>query len=85
MNKIWKLVAGAVISVAGAAEAWQSYNAINTCNSLGGKISTFLSSIFGGSGAQTCYNAQILEIAGILVFAVGLVVIYFAYKSKSKK
>lgn len=85
MNKNLKVLAGAIILVVGAFVSWQSYVSVNKCSSLGGKVSTFISSLFGGNAAQACYNAQILEVGGILVAVIGLIVIFLALRKKGKK
>jgi hypothetical protein len=50
-----------------------------------GKVATAITSIFGGTGAQACYNAQIAEVAGVLVVLIGLAVIFFPTKKGGKK
>jgi len=85
MEKMWKNVIGVIVLVVGAILAWQGYSGVQHCASLGGQISTFFSSLFGGNGAQTCYNANVLQWAGVLIAIIGLVVLYVANMKMSKK
>jgi hypothetical protein len=62
--------------------AWQSYVTVTQCNSNGGQVATFISNLFRGDRAQTCSNAQVVEIAGIVAAIIGLVVAAFALGGK---
>lgn len=81
----WKIVTGIILLVIGIGVFWQNYKVVSGCNSLIGKVSTAVTSIFGGNGAQSCYNAQIAEVAGIIVAIIGLVVIFSATRPPSRK
>jgi putative Mn2+ efflux pump MntP len=58
---------------------------ISQCNTVAGKLSTFFTSLFGGTGAQMCYNSQIAEIGGIIVAIIGLVVIISSLREEHPK
>lgn len=75
MTITWKIVTGIVLLVVGLWVFWQNYNTIAQCNTIAGKLSTFITSIFGGNGAQSCYNSQLAEIGGIIVALIGFVVL----------
>ncbi len=81
----WKAITGIILLIIGIGVFWQNYNVVRACNTLVGKVSTFVTSIFGGNGQQSCYNASIAEVAGVLVAIIGLVVIYSASRSATKK
>jgi hypothetical protein len=81
----WKAITGIILLVVGGAVAWQNYITNTSCNSLVGKIGTFISALFGGTSAQACYNAQIAMVGGFIVAIVGLVIIYFAVAEPAKK
>jgi len=81
----WEAITGVILFLVGAAVAWQNYNTVTGCNTFGGKLSTAITSLFGGTGAQSCYNAQIAVVGGILVALIGLVIIYFAYQKGSRR
>jgi hypothetical protein len=85
MNKEGKVIVGVILLVVGAVLSWQSYLTVTQCNSPGGTIATAISTFFGGQRAQTCSNAQLLEIGGIAAAIVGLVVALFALYDKGKK
>ena len=72
----WKAVTGVLLLAIGLEAFWQSYTTADQCNSILGRISIFVTSIFGGSGAQACYNAQLGQVGGVLVALIGLVVLY---------
>jgi multisubunit Na+/H+ antiporter MnhB subunit len=80
----WKATAGIILLIVGLLVAWQGYTTINHCNSVGGRISVAVTSLFGGTQAQACYNAQIIEVGGVIIALVGLVVAASAYM-KSKR
>ena len=83
-KKIWVIV-GTVCFLVGAALFWQSYLKVTECNSLLSKISTFLGAMFGGQvSPMACTIAQISEIFGILLAIMGLVVVFFGLRDKSK-
>ena len=82
---LWKAVTGIILALIGIAVFWQAYMAVSQCNSIIGMVTTVVSSIFGGSGAQSCYNAQIAEVVGIVVLLVGLAVIFFPRGRRDKK
>lgn len=50
-----------------------------------GQVANFFTSLFGGSGVQSCYNAQIIEIGGIIVALIGLVVIFAGNKKSARR
>lgn len=81
----WKTVTGVIIFLIGVVVAFQSYSTVTQCNSALGAVSNFVTSIFGGTGVQACYNAQIAEYVGIIVLIIGLVVIYTSVKKIGKK
>jgi len=81
----WEVITGVILLIVGAVMFFQNYHTVTQCNSIGGKISTFLSSLFGGNGAQACYDSQIAEIAGILIALMGLAIIYLGAKHSDKK
>ena len=81
----WEAITGIIILVVGAVLFWQNYNYSTQCNSLGGQISTAITSIFGGSGAQACYNSGIIEVASVIAAVIGAVIIYSAVNSRSKR
>jgi hypothetical protein len=85
MVDVWKIILGIVLVLVGLAVLWHGYTVISGCNSIYGKIATAITSIFGGQGAQNCYNAQLQEIAGILVALIGVVVIFAGNNGKHKK
>jgi|GEM_PF-1651070 hypothetical protein len=79
----WKSITGIILLVVGIWVFWQNYHTISQCNSVAGKISTALTSIFGGNGAQMCYNSQLAEIGGIIVAIIGLVIIISSLREGS--
>jgi hypothetical protein len=85
MDKKWKASIGVCLVIVGLVVSWKSYITINQCNSFVGKFSTFISSLFGGNAAQTCYNANIIVVAGVIVAIFGLGVIYLALKGAKGK
>jgi hypothetical protein len=78
----WKAIAGLVILLVGIALVWNSYNQLARCNSTGGKILTAISNFFGNNGIQSCNNAGVLEVVGIVAAAAGLVVLLLAANGK---
>ena len=46
----WKLVTGIILLIVGLVVFGRGYNMVNACNSLGGKLTTVITSIFGGNG-----------------------------------
>ena len=82
MNKEGTVIVGLILLAIGALLAWQSYVTVTQCSSNGGQIATIISNIFGGDRAQTCSNAQLVEIGGIAAAIVGLVVALFALADK---
>jgi predicted MFS family arabinose efflux permease len=82
---IWKALAGIVLVVVGAVAAAQGYITVSQCNSTFGQVANFFSSLLGGSAVQGCYNAQLVEIGGILVALIGLVVIFVGNKKGAAK
>lgn len=85
MVDVWKILLGIVLVLVGVAVLWHGYTKASSCNSLGGRIVIAITSIFGGSGAQSCYNAQLDEVAGILVAIIGLVVIFVGNGKKNAR
>ena len=81
---VWKAVAGIILVVAGAIAAMQGYAAVSQCASALGQVTNFFSSLFGGTSVQNCYNAQIIEVGGIIVVLIGLVVIFVKNKHAKK-
>ena len=81
---VWKAITGILLVVAGAVAAGQGYVAVSQCTSTWGQLANFLTSIFGGTSVQACYNAQIIEIGGIIVALIGLVVIFVGNKKVTK-
>jgi multisubunit Na+/H+ antiporter MnhB subunit len=73
---LWKALTGIILVVAGLMVAWQGYVQVSQCTSTFGQVANFFTSLFGGTGVQSCYNAQIIEIGGIIVALIGLVVIF---------
>jgi multisubunit Na+/H+ antiporter MnhB subunit len=80
---LWKAATGIILAVAGAYVAWQGYVQVSMCSSTFGQVANFFTSLFGGTGVQNCYNAQIIEIGGILVVLIGLVVIFVGNGKKA--
>jgi len=80
----WKTLTGIILIVIGIAVAWQAYTTVSQCSSIVGQITTAITSVFGGTGAQACYNAQIAEVAGIIIVLIGLAVIFFPTKKHKK-
>ncbi len=83
--EFWKTITGVIVILIGIAVFWQGFSTVSQCNSILGKVATAVTSIFGGTGAQACYNAQIAEIGGILLVLIGLAVIFFPMKKKGRK
>lgn len=81
----WEAITGAIILVIGITVFWQNYNTVTQCNTIGGKISTAITSIFGGTGAQACYNSTILEIGSIITAIIGAVIVYAAIIKKPRR
>lgn len=81
----WKAITGIILLIVGVAVAWQNYMTIGSCNSITGKIGIVIGSLFGGSPAQACFNAQIAMVGGIIVAIAGLVIIYVAASAKKRK
>ncbi len=81
----WEIITGIILLIVGTVMFVQNYHTVTQCNSIGGKISTVITSIFGGSGAQACYDSQIAEIAGILIALMGLGIIYLGAKHSDRK
>ncbi|MGI0141591.1 MAG: hypothetical protein ACREBF_03005 [Candidatus Micrarchaeales archaeon] len=81
----WKAITGVIVFLIGAVVAFQSYNTLTQCSSALGTVSNFVTSIFGGTGVQACYNAQIGEYGGIIIAIIGLVIIYSANMKKGRK
>lgn len=81
----WKIITGIIILVVGVGVFWQNYRTVSSCNSLTGKVSTAVTSLFGGNGAQSCYNAGIAEVAGLIVAIIGLVVLFSAARPSARK
>jgi len=77
---MWKIVTGIILVVAGAFVAWHGYIQVGQCSSTWGQVANFFTSLFGGTGVQSCYNAQIVEIGGLIVVLIGLVVIFAGNK-----
>lgn len=84
MNKEGTVIVGLILLIVGAVLAWQSYLTVTQCSSPGGTIATAISTFFGGQRAQTCSNAQLFEVGGIIVAVIGLVVALFALFEKGK-
>lgn len=84
MTNTWEAISGLIILVVGLYVFWHAYNTSVACNSLGGEISTAITSVFGGNGAQICYNAGILEIGGLISAVIGLVILYAGISNKTK-
>lgn len=85
MVDVWKIILGVVLVLVGLGVLWHGYTTVSSCNSLYGKIATAITSIFGGQSAQSCYNAQLEEIAGILVTLIGVVVIFVGNGNSTKR
>ena len=83
--EIWKATAGIILLVVGIVVAWQSYVAVSQCNSFWGKLWTGITSLFGGTQAQACYNAWIIEVAGIIAAMAGLVIAVTAFMKPKKR
>jgi putative Mn2+ efflux pump MntP len=82
----WEAITGIILFLVGIGVAWQNYNTVTSCNSLGGKISTFFGSLLGANPQQACYNAQIAVVGAVIVALIGLAIIYAsAQKQKRKK
>jgi len=81
----WKGITGIIVFLVGAYAAFQGYNQVGQCSSALGQLGTFLSSLFGGSGTQACYNAQIMEYGGIVLAIIGVIIIYSAVSKKGRK
>ncbi len=73
---LWKALTGIILVVAGLMVAWQGYVQVSQCTSTLGQVANFFTSLLGGTAVQGCYNAQIIEIGGIIVALIGLVVIF---------
>ena len=84
MNRELTVIIGLALLAIGIILAWQSYVTVTQCNTSGGRLTTFISNIFGGDSAQTCSNAQALEIASVVVAIIGLVVALFALYDRGK-
>ncbi len=82
---IWKAVTGIILVAAGAIVAGNGYVQVSQCSSTWGQVANFFTSLFGGSGVQSCYNAQIIEIGGIIVALIGLVVIFAGNKKSARR
>lgn len=80
----WKAITGIILFLIGAVVALQGYNTLNQCGSVLGQVATFLGSLLGGTGAQSCYNAQIAEYGGVILAIVGIVIVYTAQKPMKK-
>jgi hypothetical protein len=80
----WETITGVIILVVSLAALWSSYNTVQQCNSIGGRISTAITSIFGGTGAQACYNSGLIEVGSIITAIIGLIII-FAANRKSRR
>lgn len=81
---IWKAITGAILLVLGVVVFWQSYGTIGQCNSILGRISTAVASVFGGGSAQACYNAQLAEVGAIITALIGLVILYSVFTEKRR-
>ena len=81
----WEAITGIILFLVGAGVALQNYRTVTSCNSIGGKLSTAITSLFGGNGAQSCYNAQIAVVGGVIVALIGLVIIYSSNKKQKHK
>ncbi len=81
----WKVITGIIILVIGIGVFWQNYRTVSSCHSLTGEVSTALTSLFGGNGAQSCYDAGIAEVAGIIVAIIGLVILFSASRNMPRK
>lgn len=79
MNQ-WKAITGIILLIVGVAVFFQSYKTVTGCNTVVGKLSTFFTSIFGGNGAQACYDAQLDAVGAAIVAIIGLVIIYLAFR-----
>jgi hypothetical protein len=74
---IWKIFMGVLMIVAGIVSAIQVYPIVIECTQTFGQSSNFFSSIFTGSALQICYNAQLIELGGVLVALIGMIVIFY--------
>ncbi len=81
----WEVITGIVLLLVGLVVFGQNYHTVSQCNSIGGKISAFFTSLFGGTPVQSCYNAYVAEIGGILIALVGLGIIYLGAKHSNMK
>lgn len=84
MGNKWEAATGIILFLLGVALFWQSYNTSVSCNSVGGQISNFFSSIIGGTAVQNCYNASIIEVGSVIVAIIGIVIVYAAFRKHTK-
>lgn len=82
MNAV-KTIVGIIIAAAGAIAAAQGYVNVTQCSSTWAQVANFFTSLVGGTAVQACYDAQIMEIGGIIVLLIGLVVIFAGNKKAS--
>jgi small basic protein len=80
----WEAITGIILLIVGLGLLWQSYTTSTNCNSISGRVWTAISSMFGGTNAQACYNASIIEVGSVITAIIGLVIIYAAVKGKRK-
>ncbi len=81
----WETITGILVFLIGIALFWQSYNTSVSCNSIGGQISMFFTSLVGGTGAQMCYNSVIIEVGSVIAAIIGVVVIYASFRKTPAK
>lgn len=82
---MWKIFAGVILLVAGIIAAVQGYRVVVQCSSTFGQAENFLSSLFGGNAIQECYNAQLIELGGIIVALIGMIVIFYGNPTPRRK
>ena len=82
---MWKIVTGIILVVAGAIVAGNGYIQVSHCSTTWAQVANFFTSLFGGTAVQNCYDAQIIEIGGIIVALIGLVVIFVGNKKVGAK
>ena len=80
----WEAITGFVILLVGVAVFWQSSNSLVQCNSIGGRISSAITSLLGGTGVQACYNSGLLQLGSVITAILGAIIIIAAVSSKSE-
>ena len=80
--KTLEAIVGVLILGASVFLFWHNYNLQIQCNSWGGQVSNFFSSILGASAVQACYNSSIIEVGSIISAIIGGLIVYFATSDK---